>query len=122
MTIDQLLQGYPEPTRQLAAALRELLFKWLPGIQENPDFSAGIIGYGYGPGYKHIVCTIILSKKGVKLGFWKGVELEDPDRLLKGAGKVHLHAEIKELRDIQNKALVLLIQHAGAAYKARRLG
>src|SRR3954454_15004298 len=87
----------PRSTPDVAAvarALRARLLDDLPGTTEQPDGAANVIGYGHGAGYKGLVCTIILSKKGVKLGFYRGAELPDPDRLLEGAGKVHRYVPV----------------------------
>ena len=67
--------NYDEKVSSLTLELRGFLFKSLPDIQEQLDLSARIIGYGYGPKYSDTICTIILSKKGVKLGFYKGSQL-----------------------------------------------
>jgi hypothetical protein len=92
MTFEDILSKYDEKVAGLAAALRIFLLKELKDITELPDNSASIIGYGYGAGYKDMICTILLSKKGVKLGFYKDSELPDPNKLLSGTGKVHRFA------------------------------
>lgn len=116
---DELLQGYPELIVSMFSRLRELISEQLNGINETPDFSSKLIGYGYGQGYKHTVCTIILSKKGVKLGLWRGTELPDPKRLLQGSGKVHRYVAIEHEEDIDNPALVQLLVEADKAYRVR---
>ena len=103
----------------LGLQLHEYLLSALPGIIEMPDAPANIIGYGYGPGYKHMICTIIPSKKSIKLGFYKGSELPDPQYLLTGAGKVHRYVEIKSADLINSPAIQALITVAVAAYKQR---
>jgi len=118
VTIEDILAKFPEEVASLALNLREFLLTRLPEIQEQPDNKAKIIGYSYGPGYKQLISTIILSQKGVKLGFYKGGELKDPDKLLTGSGKVHKYAEIRSLQDI-NQALANLLEEALKAYKQR---
>ena len=61
-----------------ASAARSFLKKALPDIAESVDESAKLLGYSYGPGYKGLVCTLILSQKEVKLGIFRGTELPDP--------------------------------------------
>jgi hypothetical protein len=84
---DQLLAQYDEHVTGLAAKLQQFVFKHLPDVKEDVDIPAKLLGYSYGPGYKHMVCTILFSKKGVKLGFYKGIELPDPQQLLTGTGR-----------------------------------
>jgi hypothetical protein len=86
---------------------------------EIPDAQAKLIGYGYGTGYKDTICTILLSKKGVKLGLFYGSQLPDPGHLLEGTGKVHRFVPIHSKKDIANPALEKLMQDALNAYKKR---
>lgn len=117
--IDELLHGYPERVAGMAYRLRQLILAQLKGIDETPDLPAKLIAYGYGPGYKHTICTIILSKKGIKLGLWRGTELPDPEGLLQGSGKVHRYVAIGQDEDIDNPALVQLLVEASNAYRVR---
>lgn len=121
MTITAILSRFDEKTALLATQLREFLLKELRDITEIPDNAVNIIGYGYGNGYKDLICTIMLSKQGIKLGFNKGSELSDPQKLLTGTGKVHRYAEIKTEADIKSTALKKLLSEALKAYRQRKL-
>lgn len=116
------LSKYDTKAFSLCMDLREQLFKTLPNIQEQLDYSARIIAYGYGPKYADTICAIILSKKGIKLGFYKGTELPDPTKILTGSGKVHKFAEIKSVADIKTTAFKKLLSAAIKAYKIRTKG
>jgi hypothetical protein len=115
----EILEKYNPEESGLGMELREYLFASLKDIQETPDVSANIIGYGYGPGYKDMICTIIPSKKGIKLGFNRGSELPDPQKLLTGSGKVHKYVEIKSSADINSEALSQLLEEAMKAFYVR---
>lgn len=78
-----------------------------------------MIAFSYGPRYAEMICTIIPSQKGLKLGFYKGTDLPDPDNLLKGNGKISRYVEIKKTEDIGSNALITLVKEAFAAYKTR---
>ncbi len=118
-TVDSILLKYEEQISVLGFRLRDFLLKELKGIIEYPDGPANIIGYGYGPGYKDLICTIIPSKKGIKLGFYKGSGLPDPQKLLTGTGKVHKYVEIKSEKDIKNPAVKKLLIAALKAHDRR---
>ena len=105
--------------RSLVLGVRELVLATLPGATEVPDAKARVIGYGYGTGYKDMVATIILSRKGVKLGLVQGASLDDPSGLLEGEGKVHRHIPFAEPGEIERPAVKALIRVAHAAWKER---
>jgi len=119
-TADGILSKYDEEVSKLGFQLRDFLLKELKQIIEYPDGPANIIGYGFGPGYKQLLCTIIPSKKGIKLGFYKGSELPDPNKLLAGSGKVHRYVEIKSENDLKDPAIKKLVDEALKAYHKRQ--
>ena len=111
---------YDESISSLGLHLREFLLAQLDGGIETPDLSASMIAYGYGTGYIDTICTIIPSKKGIKLGLYRGSELPDPEKLLTGSGKVHRYVEIKSEEDLRNRALKQLMKEAIKSWKARK--
>jgi hypothetical protein len=119
MSPDDIFSRYGPEVAANGPLLRKFLLKHLPGVIEQPDAKANLIGYSYGPGYKDLICTILMSKKGVKLGFYKGSELPDPHHLLTGSGKVHKYVEINSAQDIRNPALLDLLEHAIQVHRKR---
>ena len=117
--IDEFLSNYSDEVFTNALELREVLLTKLPGIIEQIDVPAKMIAYSYGQKYAEMICTIIPSKKGLKLGFYKGVDLPDPDKLLEGSGKISRYVEIRSAEQIKSPALKKLIESALAAYKKR---
>jgi hypothetical protein len=98
---------------------RDLLLRTLPSIEETADARARIIGYGYGPGYQGMVATLILGKKGVKIGLLHGATLPDPEGLLAGAGRVHRHIPITTTSELKLPAVRELIRQALEAWRGR---
>jgi hypothetical protein len=119
ITVADILSRYDGPIAVLASQVRYFVLSELKDILEIPDQSISLIGYGYGTGYKDLICTIMLSKKNVKIGFYKGTELPDPQKLLTGTGKVHRYIEINSEKDINNPAVKKLMKAALKAYKER---
>ena len=119
-TVDKLLTSYPADVQALASAARLLLSKWLPRVEERVDSSAPVIGYGNGPGYRGTVCTLILSKSGVKLGLVRGAELADPRGLLEGSGKVHRYIQLRAVSDLQRAGVRQLVEAGYAAWRQRQ--
>ena len=118
--LQQLLDNYPPQVQHLTKSVRNFLMQVLPDVSEIVDTPAKVIGYGYGPGYKDSICTIILSQKGIKVGLYKGTELPDPAMLLKGTGKVHKYVELKSEKELQIPAMKVLLENAYHNYLLRR--
>lgn len=117
--IEKFLADYSEDVFKNAKVLRELIHDNLPEVQEQLDVSAKMIAYCYGQKYTEMVCTLIPSKKGIKLGFYKGVDLHDPEGLLKGNAKLSRYVEVKSQKDIKTQPLTVLLKEAFDAYKTR---
>ena len=117
--IESFLAPFPPEVSDLALAARDFLAKALPGAEESLDESAKLLGYGYGPGYKGLVCTLLSSKKGIKLGISHGSELPDPKQLMQGSGKVHRHVQLRTKNDLKQPGLKPLLKAALAAWKKR---
>lgn len=117
--IDNFLSQYNEEVFTNVLMLREVLLKNLPGIIEQLDIPAKMIAYCYGQKYAEMICTIIPSKKGIKLGFYKGVDLPDPDKLLEGTGKISRYVNIISGQQIRSQAIKKLLVNALVAYKQR---
>jgi hypothetical protein len=113
--IADLLKPYSPEVRKLALATRALVLKVIPKAMEQVDPKAKIIGYGFGPGYKDMICSLMPAKAWVTLGIGWGVELPDPEKLLEGTGKVHRHVKLKTESDLRVPALRTLL-HAGVAH------
>ncbi len=113
------LSQYDDKVYSNALILREILFANLPGIIEQTDISARMIAYCYGQKYTELICTILPSKKGLKLGFNHGVDLPDPYDLLNGSGKISRFIEIISPEQISSTEIKDLIVNALKAYKQR---
>ena len=117
--VDAFLSQYDEFVDQKGLKLREILLILLPGIIEQLDEKAGMIAYCYGQRYVEMICSIIPFRKGLKLAFYKGVELPDPEGLLEGTGKISRYINITSDKQINPTAIEQLIENALEAYKER---
>jgi hypothetical protein len=113
------LAEYPESVCEIATGLRKLIRATLPGANEMLDRPGHVVGYGFGAGYKELICTIILSKSGVKLGIVNGATLPDPKGLLEGAGKRHKYVVLSAPSDLRRPGLAPLLESAATAVAAR---
>lgn len=107
-TFAELAALYPPEVRQLARAARSLIRKLLPKCEESVDVHGPYVSYGYGPGYRGMVSSLILSKKGLKLGMLGSVP--DPRGLLQGEGKRWRHIVLKEPADPQRPGVEEIVK------------
>ena len=119
MSIDPKVNAFLSQYDDNALRLREVILTNLPEIIEQIDLPARMIAYCYGQTYIEMICTIIPSKKGLKLGFYKGADLFDPERLLEGTGKNSRYINIQSKEQVNSSAVNALIERALAAYKQR---
>ncbi|MCD2425321.1 DUF1801 domain-containing protein [Niabella pedocola] len=118
-TFEDFLTLYPLSVQCNARLLRQVILGQLPGIDEQLDLPAKMIAYSYGPGYADLICVILPSKKGLKLGFNKGPEIQDPDGLLQGTSKTTRYVTIDNSEQIQAPAIARLLTAALEQYKKR---
>jgi len=109
--VEQLFSRYDPAVRRTARAARRLVRSMLPGAVEQVD-SGGRVGYAVGSRVVDVICVILLSKTGVKLGVADGATLADPAGLLTGAGKRHRHVELASVDAVEAPALAALLRQA----------
>jgi hypothetical protein len=120
--IEDFLSNYPENVRDLGQRLRRLVRSVIPNAREELDRAARIIGFSLGPGYAGLICTLILSQRGIKLGIARSAQLLDPERLLEGAGRRHRYVPFEKLEDLDRSGIKTLIRAAAAAWSRRTGG
>lgn len=108
--IDDLLSTYPSKVQEVALRAHTFILATLPGVLEMVDAPARVIGYGHSANYKDLLCTIILSKGGVKLGIVGGAALPDPKGLMEGTGKKHRYVVLNTPADLKKPGLSQLIK------------
>lgn len=114
--ISDFLGAYAPHIQEQALMLRHMLLERLPDISEQVDLPAKMMAYTYGKKYKDVICVIIPSKQGLKLGFNRGVDLPDPFGQLQGSGKISRYVVIKSVQQIESPELATLVASALAAY------
>lgn len=117
--ISDFLANYNEQVYTRAVLLGSIILDTLPNVIEQLDVPAKMIAYCYGQKYAELICMLIPSKKGLKLGFYKGVDLPDPHHILEGTGKISRYVEIKNEEQIQSPIVKALLESAFDAYKKR---
>ena len=112
------LQRYNPEVHRLALKTRQLIMDEIEDVIEILDEKSHIIAYGFGNKYIDNICTIILSQKHIKLGFYRGSQLPDPRHLMSGTGKIHSYIVIESTENFEY--IKDILAHAMTAYKQRK--
>lgn len=89
MATDNFITRYTQPVIELLNDAQVFLLNTWPELAEEVDEPSRILVYRIAAGNNGIVFTLIPSRTGVKLGFYRGRALPDPAGLMQGSGKVH---------------------------------
>ena len=118
-TFDDLLEISEEALRPIAKALRETVLKVDQNACEVVRLGDRAATYGVGPrkmidGFAYI----LPYKRWINLGFYQGVDLEDPKGLLEGTGAKMRHIKIRSVDEAKQPEVRVLIEAALATRRA----
>jgi hypothetical protein len=91
---------------EIVSNLRELVMEVAPEAQEAFKWSQPVYEYN-GP-----FSYIKVFDKHINFGFWRGVDLKDPEGILQGSGKKMRHVPLKDLGDIQRERFQQFVREA----------
>jgi Domain of unknown function (DU1801) len=108
-----LLKTYDRGIQELTLGLRELVLEEMAPCCEY-IVEVYIVSILYGPTHrmKDAICYIGVIKDHVNLGFHRGSELSDPERILEGTGKQMRHIKIRNMSDLDRPAIRAYLQEA----------
>jgi hypothetical protein len=118
--VADLLEPYSPEVQKLALATRAFVLRLIPNAIETVDTKSKIIGFGFGSGYKDMICSLMPAKSWVTLGIGWGAELPDPQKLLEGSGKVHRHVKLKAESDLKTPALQAILKAGLQRWESRQ--
>ena len=110
----KFLSPYDKEVIALALKTRAMVLKEAPDATETiyDAYSAVAIGYSFTGRLKEGFCHIAVYTGYVNLGFNRGVELPDPQRLMQGTGRWTRHVTIRHPEDLRRPYLRRLIRLA----------
>jgi len=94
--------------------VRQIVLREIPSVSEtvNDVSYAVTVGFTFSGRFKEVFCYVVAYSSYVNLGFARGAELPDPDRRLKGTGKLHRHIRIEAQADLDDPEVRRLIHLA----------
>jgi hypothetical protein len=105
-TVDGYVSTLNDWRKDCVAGLRTMIRQAAPKVSEKVKRTQPVYDH-HGP-----LAWIKAHSKHVNLGFWRGVELPDPRKLLSGTGKKMRHIKLSDLKDLGKKELQELIRVA----------
>lgn len=115
-----LLSAYDLKVGELALALREMVLTEAPAAAEKTfDGYVLALWYSLTGKFGDAFCHIVLYRGHVNLGFNRGAELDDPEGLLLGSGKIIRHVKIEGPNDLKRRYLRKFIRAAVKHAKQR---
>jgi hypothetical protein len=118
--VDEFLNSFSPEIRDIALKLRELVTNLIPDIQEKVYLGWSTISYSFSGGMQDAICAIGPQNDNVNLHFFRGTELDDPDKLLEGEGKQGRHVKLKTIENVDSKSLEKLIKSAAKLEKPKK--
>ena len=110
---EALLERYGPERRLAAEALRAIVKVAVPDALERVRPGWGLIGYDVPVGRRFAYFAFVWPEvEHVHLGFEYGVYMDDPQRLLQGAGRKVRWVTVVDPGDIDQPALLLLVREA----------
>ncbi len=114
MNIEEFIKTYNPEVQSICLQLRKIALELLPNSEEI--LYTGWKNFAYGTGKSRSESDLIIYiapfKDSVNLGFYRGVNLNDPKNLLKGTGKLMRHVKIKSMTNLPIEDLKHLINEA----------
>jgi hypothetical protein len=112
--LDAFLNKYSSDIRDLACTVLERLRRLIPGAVEMvyDNYNALVIGFGPTERPSEAVISIALYPRWINLFFLNGIELNDPNKILKGNGKFVRHVVLTEASVLEQPEVLKLIRES----------
>ena len=104
--VEAFIRQSPRPIRPLLRELRKLVRETLPDAREEIKWGRPVYSL------QRIVCYLAVAQNHASLGFYRGIDLDDPKQLLEGTGKKLRHIKIADAGDIKRGAIVKLLRQS----------
>lgn len=125
-TVEEFFAKYDQSVQDVCLQLRTIALELLPETEEIVFEGWKNISYGTGESRadKDLLIYIAPLKDSVNLGFYRGANLTDQKKLLKGTGKLLRYMKIKSMKsyaidDIKKLLLEAKTERLGQQYTSR---
>ena len=105
-TVDGYITGLDGWQAETVSGVRQVILKAVPEAKESIKWAQPV--YELNGPFSYIKAF----KNSVNFGFWRGVEIENPQGLLQGTGEKMRHVKLTGVQDIDEEAFVEFIRQA----------
>lgn len=105
-TVDAYIAGLEGWKAEVVAEVRQIINAAAPDVSESIKWAQPVFETN-GP-----FAYIKAFKNSVNFGFWRGVDISDPEGLLEGSGEKMRHFKLTGLEDIKPEVFADYIQQA----------
>ena len=98
MTIDQFIDEQPQPISALTRRIYDYLRREYPQLE--PDLKLGFKAIYFKQ--DKVICSLNPYRDYVSLHFMRGINLDDPGKVLEGSGKKLRHLKFSSLEAFEN--------------------
>ena len=105
-TVDEYVEGLEDWQAEIVSNLRNLVIEAEPKAVEVFKWNQPVYEWN-GP-----VVYIKAFKNHINFGFWRGIDLPDPEGVLSGTGKKMRHVQLRAVEDIDRDQLQMFIRAA----------
>ena len=105
-TVDEYVAGLEEWQAEIVEGVRKVVLKAAPDASEVVKWAQPVYELN-GP-----FAYIKAFKNNVNFGFWRGIEIPDPEGILQGSGDKMRHVKLSSLNDIQKEVFEGFVKEA----------
>jgi hypothetical protein len=98
----KFLKLFPKEVQEITLWLRDFVWTTCPDCNEliYDNYNALAVGFSLTDKAGDVFCSIAVYSNYVNFGFLRGHEISDPDKILKGGGKMYRYISVKEQKDL----------------------
>ena len=96
-SVDAYVAGLEKWQAETVSAVREIILEIAPDAKESIKWAQPVYEVN-GP-----FCYIKAFKKSVNFGFWRGIDLDDPNGLLQGTGDKMRHVKLSGVDEVDSE-------------------
>ncbi len=117
---EEFLAKYPPDIQAITNRLRTVVMRGAPGVREGLYARDNQFAYSFSGRYSERIVYLVPMKDYVRLGFFWGGYLPDPEHLLVGEGKRLRHIKVTSIKQAGRPALKALVKAAWSDAKVNR--